>query len=308
MTGYLTLHGGEVILLPEILQWRFVYTDGDPCDSFSVCFCHEAALTERLRTAVGFRAVYGGKTVFTGVVDDYEVSLGEKGLLTELTGRGMAAVLLDNQVQAAEYQSAQIQDILNAYVRPYGIAEIEADAMGAVRKFVVETGYSCWQVLAGFCRHSENIFPRFKTDGTLVLRKNDSGAQMRLSREECVEAKILKSRYGRSSKQILVNTRTGAQSVSVDEEFAAEGGNCVKIHGVTGEKIRAAWRNAAQRVEDAARDKTLLEVKTVGAFCAWPLDKITVSIEEMGISGEYTVQTAESCCDTRGMLCTLRLR
>lgn len=308
MTGYLTLHNGRTIVLPELVQWRFIYTDGDPCDSFSVCFCHEAALTQQLKTAVRFRAVHGGKTVFTGVVDDYTVSLGEKGLMTELTGRGLAALLLDNQVRAAEYQCVQTQDILNAYVRPYGITQIEAEELGAVRKFVVETGYSCWQVLTGYCRHSANVLPRFTADGTLILRKGDAGGQRRLARESCVSARILKSRYGRASKQILVDTRTGAQSVSVDAEFTAEGGSCVKVSGVTGEKIRAAWRNAAQRVEDAARDKTLLEVTAVGAFCAWPLDTVQLSLPELGIAGSYTVQTAESCCDTRGMLCTLTLR
>lgn len=308
MTGYLTLYGGGTVLLPPFLQWSFKYTDGDPCDSFSVCFCHERALTQQLKTAVGFRAVHGGKTVFTGLVDDYEVQLGERGLLTEVTGRGMAAALMDNQVRAAEYQSAQMQDILNAYVRPWGVTKIDAEALGPVEKFVVETGYSCWQALAGYCRHSANVFPRFTEDGTLVLRRGAAGKTVRLAQEQCVSAKILKSRYGRSSRQILVDTRTGAQHVSVDEKFVREGGSCVKVHGVTGDKIRAAWRTAEQRVEDAARDKTLLEIKTAGAFTARPLDTVSVMLPELGVSGDFTVRAAESCCDAKGMLCTLTLR
>ena len=308
MTGYLTLHGGEMVLLPPLLQWNFKLTDGDPCDSFSVCFCHERELAEQLKTAVGFHAVDGGRTVFTGLVDDYEISLGQKGLLTELTGRGMAAALLDNQVRAAEYQSAQLPDILNTYVRPYGVTKIEAGTLAPVARFVVETGYSCWQVLAGFCRHSANVFPRFTQDGTLVLKQDAGGKTVRITSAQCISAKLMKSRYGRSSRQILVNTRTGAQTVCTDEAFLREGGSCVKVHGVTGDKIRAAWRDAAQRVEDAARDKTLLEIKVAGAFAAQPLDRVILQAEQMGVSGTYTVQAAESCCDTNGMICTLTLR
>ena len=169
MTGYVTMCDGRRSALPALLQWDIKLTDGDPCDGFSVCFPYERALAQTLRGAVFFTAEEDGATVFTGVVDDYEITLDAKGLLAEMTGRGMAARLLDNQVRAAEYLSAQLADILKSYVLSYGVTKLRTVQMPAVERFVVETGYSCWQVLAGFCRHSADIFPRFLPDGTLVL-------------------------------------------------------------------------------------------------------------------------------------------
>ena len=308
MTGYVRTCDGRRLTLPALLQWSVRLTDGDPCDSFSVRFLYEAELAEALRKAVLFEAKELGRTAFTGVVDDYEIRMDKKGLLVEMTGRGLAALLLDNQVRAAEYVRAQLEDILSTYVRPYGIVNIRAAAMPPVERFVVETGYTCWQVLAGFCRHSANVFPRFTQDGTLVLKQDAGGKTVRITSAQCISAKLMKSRYGRSSKQILVNTRTGAQTVCTDEAFLREGGSCVKVQGVTGDKIRAGWRDAAQRVEDAARDKMLLEIKVAGAFAAQPLERVILQAEQMGVSGTYTVQAAESCCDTNGMICTLTLR
>ena len=132
MTGYVRTCDGRRLTLPALLQWSVRLTDGDPCDSFSVRFLYEAELSEALRKAVLFEAEELGRTAFTGVVDDYEIRMDKKGLLLEMTGRGLAALLLDNQVRAAEYVRAQLEDILSTYVRPYGIVNIRAAAMPPV--------------------------------------------------------------------------------------------------------------------------------------------------------------------------------
>ena len=170
MIGMVTSCTGEQTLLPALLQWNIKRTDGEPCDSFSVQFLCGKTTKELLEQATEFRATEKGRVVFTGIVDDFELRLGKEGAIAELTGRGMAARLMDMQTPAAEYVSAQLEDILNAYVRPCGITKIQADEMPPVRNFVVQTGATCYQALAGFCRHSAEIFPRFLADGTLVLR------------------------------------------------------------------------------------------------------------------------------------------
>ena len=239
MTGYVRTCDGRRLTLPALLQWSVRLTDGDPCDSFSVRFLYEAELSETLRKAVLFEAEELGRTAFTGVVDDYEIRMDKKGLLVEMTGRGLAALLLDNQVRAAEYVRAQLEDILSTYVRPYGIVNIRAAAMPPVERFVVETGYTCWQVLAGFCRHSAEIFPRFLPDGTLVLGETEKIQTVRLRQGRCISAALSDSRYGLSSRQILVNTRTGQQIAAENSEFLRRGGSCVKVQGLTGNKVRA---------------------------------------------------------------------
>ena len=165
----------------------------------------------------------------------------------------------------------------------------------------METGYSCWQVLAGFCRHSADIFPRFLPDGTLVLEPETPGKTVRLRQAQCLRVRALDSRYGLSSRQVMVNTRTGAQTAAENAPFIALGGSCVKVHGMTGSKLRATWRTAQQRLEDDRRGKR-------GAFTAQPMDRVELELEKMGIAGTYTVQAAESVCGADGMYCILTLR
>lgn len=308
MTGYLTTYNGQRQTLPAFLSWNVKRTDGDPCDSFCVRFAHTKELATALDAAVRFSAREKGQTVFTGVVDDYEIRLSGQGLVGEVTGRGLAALLLDNQARAAEYLRAQLEDILSAFVYPCGITQVRAAKMPPVEQFVVETGYSYWQVLAGFCRHSADIFPRVDADGTLILEKEAPGSERTLRQAQCLRAVWSDSRYGVSSHQILVNTRTGRCVTAENTEFIARGGRCVKVHGMTGSKIRATWRTAQQRLEDDRRAKRLLEVRVPEAFYAQPLDRVRVALEEMGIEGTYTVQSAESGCDEGGSYCTLTLR
>ena len=125
MIGMVTSCTGKQTLLPALLQWNIKRTDGEPCDSFSVQFLCGKTTKELLEQATEFRATEKGRVVFTGIVDDFELRLGKEGAIAELTGRGMAARLMDMQTPAAEYVSAQLEDIrlcqtLRHYENPGG--------------------------------------------------------------------------------------------------------------------------------------------------------------------------------------------
>lgn len=308
MKGYLTLCGGGRVELPELLQWSIRVTDGDPCGSFSVRFRHTAAWLPVLEQAVRFAAEDGGGTVFSGVVDDFEVRLSEKGLLAEVSGRSMAALLMDNQVRAAEFVSAQLEDILRLYVRPYGVARIDAQAMRPVAGFTVETGYSCWQVLTGFCRHSADIFPRFLPDGTLVLRKDGGARRVQIRQEQVLLCSYAQNRYGAAARQVMVNTRNGAQQVAENAALLALGGSCTHVSGRAGSKVRATWRTAQQRLDDSARALRTVQVRLLGAEAVRPLDLVALDMPAMGLAGEFTVQAAVRSGDDTGVYTTLELR
>lgn len=307
MTGEITTCRGETVRLPAFVQWNIRRTDGDPCDAFAVQFPLDASMTQKLREAVTFTARQARQTVFCGVVDDLELRQDAKGLVAELTGRGMGAKLLDTQVRAAEYASAQLEDILRSYVRACDITKIEAEAMPPVSSFVVETGYTCWQVLAGFCRHSAGIRPRFSADGTLILKRKSGGTVQEVT---CGMVKLgyEQNRYDAVSEQTIINTRTGQQETARNAQVRTLGGFSRKMTGRSGSKIRATWRTAQQRVEDAARQFRIVRVQLPGSFLAEPLDIVRLSAPEMDISGVYTVTEAESCCDDTGESCTLTMR
>ena len=123
MTGYVTTCDGTVYKLPVLLAWELRYTGGEPCDSFGVKCPYEAAMAEVLRSANRFRALEDdGQTAFYGVIDEVEAVCDDKGLHLEIAGRGMAALLMDNEAEAVTYQRASTAEILRRHVTPYGIA------------------------------------------------------------------------------------------------------------------------------------------------------------------------------------------
>ena len=309
MTGCLRLCSGVAVSLPPLLEWSIRQTDGDPCGSFSVCFAFEAAWLPVLKQAVGFTAEDDGRTVFTGLVDDFAVKLDRRGALAEVSGRSMAAVLMDNQVRAAEFVSAQLADILRLYVKPYGITRIDAAPMGQVANFAVETGYTCWQVLVGFCRHSADIFPRFAPDGTLVLRKNTNPRRVVIEPEQVRACSYVQNRYGAAARQVMVNTRTGQQQVAENAELRRLGIQCTHVSGMTGGgKLRATWRTAAQRLADSARELRQAMVQLTGMADVSPGDAAELRLPGLGAAEELSVAAVVHCGGETGVFTTLELR
>ena len=104
MTGFVRTAAGEVWQLPAAEQWELEYGLGTPCD----CFFLRCPWQSGQGTAPGewaqFYAEQEGTRVFTGVVDECEVSLTAEGCFLELSGRGMAALLLDNEALGQDYQ------------------------------------------------------------------------------------------------------------------------------------------------------------------------------------------------------------
>ena len=142
MKGYLTTCDGAQFELPTLLKWEFSYTGSVPCDSFTLRCAYEPAMAETLRRAVRFTAREDGTVEFAGVVDECGVTCDEKGLQLEVSGRGMAALLLDNEAESVSYQWATMEEILKNHVTPYGIVCTGYDAVTAVARYRVANGSS----------------------------------------------------------------------------------------------------------------------------------------------------------------------
>ena len=107
--------------------------------------------------------------MFSGVVDECEVNQGTEGLRLEVSGRGMAALLLDNEALGQDYGTATLEDILRDHVAPYGIELAGEASLPAVSPFSVPTGSSEWAVLYEFAQYCGGVCPRFDRAGRLVL-------------------------------------------------------------------------------------------------------------------------------------------
>ena len=308
MTGYLTTVKGEVWRLPVLTQWEILRTDGESCDSFQVQFAFEAAQITPLRTAVRFRAEEQGQTVFTGLVDEWELTASSDGLLVEMTGRGMGALLLDNETRAAAYLTASLSDILKRYVYPLGITQVDADQMASLHNFAVDSGDTCQTALAGFCRHAAGVTPRLLADGTLQLRKSPALTRRKITAAtEVSQAVVRQCRYGVISEQVLVHSRTGAVETVQNTAFAGLGGRAKKVTLTSGDTTRAQFQSASQRIAASNRELWTLELTLPGAFLAEPRDTVEVTQPRLGIAETLTVQQVRSQADSGGVQCTLTL-
>lgn len=121
MTAYVTDVDQVRWALPRPVAWRLEYTAGVPCDSFWVRCVWDTGNPTRPERWVRFSAEHEGEQVFAGVVDECEVSISDRGRVLEVSGRGMAALLLDNEALGQDYLVATQMDIIRDHVSPYGI-------------------------------------------------------------------------------------------------------------------------------------------------------------------------------------------
>jgi hypothetical protein len=309
MTGRLVTCDEQSWTLPVLLAWQTHHTDGTACDSFSVEFVWQSSHADALKKAVRFEGQYGGETVFTGVVDEYQVSLTEAGLTVLVTGRGLAALLLDNQTVAAEYVTVQLADILAAYVTPYGITEVDAGHLGSLSNFAVDSGETCWSALCGFCRHAADIQPRFLPDGTLVLQSSGTGSLTLSDELPILRAVWRVCRYGVYSQVDTVDRSSGAVTEATNDAFQSLGGQSRKVMTVSsGGSLRSSFRTGPQRVADSMAEWRLLEVTLPGAFLAWPGATVQADLAHLGLYGSGTVTEAVTELGTDGLTCTVTVR
>jgi len=294
MTGYLTGWDGQRLELPALLAWRLEYTAGVPCDSFWLKSVYDRTMEERLRRAVEFTAVEDGETVFRGRVDEVRVEWGAEGRTAEVSGRGMAALLLDNEAVAAEYQSASLADILAEHVKPYGIEVAEEGRLPAVPGFSVASGSSEWRVLYDFACYYGGVTPRFDRRGRLILAPWDDSVKKRLDDSAPVTAAAWREkRYGVLS-QVLVRDK-GRQAVErVDNEaFLAEGGRCRRVMTMPGKSSYKVMRYSGQfQLKRSARERRRMAVTVAKPFWAWPGELVELAHSGLGLTGNWRVLEA----------------
>ena len=305
MTGYVKNAAGDLYALPPLIEWEVLRCGGeDGCDSFYCVFPAEAADAAVLEGALTFHANYEGKRVFTGVVDEISLSLSDRGRLARIDGRGMCARLIDNQTRSADYDSAQLSDILRDYVSPYGITTIAAP-LPPVQRFSVDTGDTCRQAVWGYVRHAGGEAPRFDAEGRLLICQ--PGNRFTLTEAAApTEAAFTRTRYGVLSEVVEVRAGTGAD-VRVTKNSAFEGLPSRKVTVVSGSTQRAERRTGAQHIARSKLDSRTVQVHLPGVFLAEPDDICTLNLPNLGISGEFTVRTVRSSMDTHGARCIITM-
>lgn len=291
MTGYVTTCDGAVYKLPVLLTWELRYTGGEPCDSFSVKCPYEAAMAEVLRCANRFRALEeDGETAFFGVVDEVEAVCDDKGLHLEIAGRGMAALLMDNEAEAVTYQRASTAELLRRHVTPYGIACGAYDEVYAPYK--VASGSSEWKALSDFTRLCGGFAPYFERDGKLLLTKKHAFPRLMLDGNLPVTAlRYRDKRYGVLSEAVVVDKSTRVKQTVKNVDFYARGGRCRRIFYAPARSGTQAMRyTGVYQIERSAENAETLEVTLAARFDAKPETVVSVSESRLGVTGEFRVK------------------
>ncbi len=298
---------GERLSLPEPLSWDI--RRGDPCDACELVFPYDAGIDKRLPFAHRFDIRRDGAVVLRGIVDEWRVTLGDDGKKTALFGRGLQALLLDNEVEPVYYQTAGWADIAARHIAPYGIA-VTAGGTAPVRyDFKVEAGLREWQVVTGFL--PAGVSPAFSPQGALSLRTPAVSKTPKIVLRQGVDilaAQAVYDRYGIVSS-VLIRNRDRNETIERVSNDAVRRGIQRRIvnTGVGSDGMARQELLARERLEASLRTLYALRVTAPGSFLAEPFDTVRVAGISPAFDGDWLVRCARSTLTRHAALCQLEL-
>ena len=312
MTGRIITSDHRVYDLPELLEWKVVYTGSVPCDSYTVTFLYDKSMGEALHLAAGFLAVGNGEILLRGIVDGYDVAWTPDGLMATVYGRGYAARLLDNESRPVTYQGVTLEELIRRHVTPYGITAAEIAPVSATSTYTVASGTSQWKALENFCRTYGGFSPRFRRDGLLLAVPEGAGGRL-LSLDDSspvLSCTLREDHYGVLT-EVLVIDKTRNVSYNVrNPDMIARGGQCRRVVYTPGQSTWAAMRYTGEyQIRRSREEETSIEIKLPGTFLAFPGDSVRLDLNTMGLSGTYRVAETENTASPRtGETITMTLR
>ena len=292
---------GEGYALPVLIRWELEYTGGVPCDSMRAVCPYDAGMAEVLPKATRFAACQDGQIMLRGVVDAYEVSLSRQGLLATIEGRGMAALLLDNESEALTYERALLSEVLKNHVMPYGIeVDRQNDVSGG--RYAVASGSSQWKALQGFTRRFGGFDPYFTPEGTLTAGPLwGSGKTVEI--EESTPLLSLckrEQRYGVISEVLIQDKVQGVSHPVVNQPFVKAGGQRRHVLYMPRSTAEDRRYTGEYQISQSALEQLEIELELPGSFAAMPGDRVALALGGLHLSGQYEVVRSRSRMDGDG--------
>ena len=238
--------------------------------------------------------------MFTGLTDELTLRLSPAGSVLTLDGRGMGALLVDNQLRAAEFQTAGLNDLLKLCTEPFGIP-VRAAKLGTLAGFAIDTGDTCRQALWGFVRHLGLEEPRFDAEGTLLIGQPGKRVKLPSGAAEAVWSRCCCDALTQVV-EVPARVHGTVQTYSVPEETAFPHR---KVTVVSGGKLHAGRYTGPEQLSRSRREEKQLTLTLPGSFLAEPGDECEVSV--YGISGTFRYRSVRSGCGGAGAVCTLTL-
>lgn len=309
MTGYLLTAEGGRLDLPPFTGWKLRRTGTVPCDSFEGSCLWDAGVEPELEGACRLILEDRGVKRFTGVLDEYELSWGENGGALSVSGRGLAALLLDNEAAGQDYQVATLADILRDHVSPYSLPVGKAGDLPPVPGFSVATGSSEWQVLYSFARYHGGVQPRFDAYGSLTVAAEEPGRVAVDDRTGVTAVSWRDKRYGVWSEVLVQDRGSLSPQRMVNEGFLRQGGRCRRVMTMPGRSAYQAMRYSGQfQLDRSYEERFTLELTVPGAYFCEPGDRVAVALSRPALAGTWTVGETEAVLDGGGSRVKLKLR
>ena len=297
MTGRIFTADHHVYDLPPLLSWNVRHMGTVPCDSWSVTAVYQPEMLTVLRMAAGFAAIENGMTQLRGIVDEYTVELGSRGMTVTLSGRGYAARLLDNESRPVTYEQVTLRELIRCHAEPYGISCEAAVDLRSTVPYTAGVGISQWKVISEFCRTYGGFLPRFaKTGELLATPEQDSGKRIILdSGSPVLNCRIREDHYGVLTEALVIDKRQNVSYSVKNPEMIAKGGQCRRVIYTPGRSTWDAMRYTGEyQIQQSKKEEQAVTVTLPGSFDAFPGDRVTVRLEKLGLTGNYRVAETEN--------------
>jgi len=309
MTVRLITVDGTQYLMPTLLEWTIRRTGTVPADELQITAVYDGALQEVLPQVYRFAAYQDDTLALCGVVDEYRVECSPDGLLLHVEGRGMAALLLDNEAEAVTYQKATTPEILRAHVSPWGVFCGDWRSLSC-SNYRVNSGSSQWKALSGFTQRAGGFTPWFTAEGELMVSPlSGSGVRREINSASPVLSCIRRERrYGVISRVLIRDRNQKVTHTADNRDFQSRGGSRRQVLYMPGSSDYDTLRYTGDyQIEQSGKGTRQVEICLSGAFSADPGDVVELSYEPLKLYGIYDVVEAVTEGSVSGEMTTLIL-
>ena len=311
MEGRIELYRGGTFVLPPLLSWRLTLTGSVPCDSFSLTCPFEASMARHLEQAWRVELLWGSDHSFRGVIDEYEIVQDSTGCRLRINGRGMAALLLDNESEAVEYAYPTLSELLRNHVASCGISWGRFSEIRGRVPYAVRSGSSQWKALSAFTRCAGGFEPRFTPDGILqVTPWHDNGKRLVIGKKTpLLKLHWRDKRYGVYSEVLVVDKVRRTRQRVTNDAFQQRGGCCRRVLYTPGRSHGTAMRYTGNyQIEQSKKEARQLTAVLPGMPGGHPGDVVRMERGDLGITGDFFVEEWCNEVDTEGERTTLTMR
>ncbi len=211
-------NGENKTLLDNLLMLNINIEESVPADNFTATFKGEI-----LEEYEMFLIFINDVLFLKALIDETTISYSDTFTFTKITGRSMAAVLLDNEVLPQSYNCPNAKTIFTRHCLPFNINEFECDISPINAQIQVSKGQSHFDVISNFSKFCLGTTAEVSSSGTLLFcgykayKTVNFGSDVPIS-----EVSISKKRYKLLSNVFVKTTFNDDYNLNLENKITTE--------------------------------------------------------------------------------------